>query len=102
MPYPDGEVEQAIAEQREADNGEAAWAFNDPQRVAIDSLKPYYPNQVPVLRRVKKTPARYVFRWKTGKNQVVVVVTRPYWLSFYAASRSVVWVSTMIKEAGCG
>ena len=28
------------------------------------------------------------------------MATRPYWLSFYAASGSVVWVSTMIKEAG--
>jgi hypothetical protein len=44
----------------------------------------------------KKTPARYVFRWRNGKNQVVVVV-RPYWLSFYANWRSVVWVATMIK-----
>jgi hypothetical protein len=101
IPYPDGEVEEAIAEQKKADSGEAAWAFTEPQRVALESLKTLYPVQVPVLRSVKKTPARQVFRWKNGKNQVVVVVTRPYWLSFYAASRSVVWVSTMIKEAGC-
>jgi hypothetical protein len=101
IPYPDGEVEEAIAEQKKADSGEAAWAFTEPQRVAVDSLKTVYPGQVPVLRSVKKTPARQVFRWKNGKNQVVVVVTRPYWLSFYAASRSVAWVSTMIKEAGC-
>ncbi len=101
LQYSDGEVEQAIAEQQKADNDEAAWAFSDPQRVALGSLKPYYPDQVPVLRRVKKTPTRYVFRWNKGKDRVVVVVTRPYWLSFYAKSRSVVWVSTMIKEAGC-
>jgi len=101
LQYPDGQVEHVIAEQRKADNGEAAWAFSDPQRVAIDSLKPYYPNQVPVLRTVKKTPTRQVFRWKNGQNQIVVVVTRPYWLSFYAASRSVAWVSTTIKEIGC-
>lgn len=101
LQYSDGEVEQAIAEQRKADNGEAAWAFSDPERVALDSLKPYYPDQVPVLRRVNKTPTRYVFRWKKGKDRVIVVVTRPYWLSFHATSKSVVWVSTMIKEAGC-
>ena len=91
----------AIAEQKKADNGEAPWAFTEPQRVAVDSLKAIYPGQVPVLRSVKRTPARQVFRWKNGKNQIVVVVSRPYWLSFYAASRSVVWVSTMIKEAEC-
>jgi hypothetical protein len=101
IPYPDADVDQAIADQRKADNGEAVWAFSDLQRVATDSLKTYYPNQVPVLRRVKKTPARNVFRWKNGRKQVVVVVTRPYWLSFYATSNSVVWVSTTIKEAAC-
>ena len=83
------------------DNGEAVWAFSDLQRVATDSLKTYYPNQVPVLRRVKKTPARNVFRWENDRKQVVVVVTRPYWLSFYATSNSVVWVSTTIKEVAC-
>jgi hypothetical protein len=102
IPYPDGDVEQAIAEQKKADSGEAAWAFTDPQRVAVESLKPFYPGQAPVLRSVKKTPVRQVFRWKNGKNQVVVVVvTQPYWLSFYAASGHVAWVSTTIKEAGC-
>lgn len=101
IPYPDGTTEQAMAEQSKADSGERAWAFTDSQQVAVESLKPLYLNQVPVLRRVKNTPARQVFRWKNGKNQVVVVVTRPYWLSFYAASDKVVWVSTMVKEAGC-
>jgi hypothetical protein len=98
---PDETTRQAIAQQREADNGEAAWAFTDPQRVAMESVKSLYPGRVTVLRRVKKTSARQVFRWKNGKNQVVVVVTRPYWLSFYAASGSVAWVTTMIKEAEC-
>jgi hypothetical protein len=99
--YPDDTTGQAIAQQKRADNGDAAWAFRDQQRVAVESLKPLYPGQVPVLRSVRKTSARRVFRWKNGKNQVVVVVTRPYWLSFYASSGSVVWVTTMIKEAGC-
>jgi hypothetical protein len=99
--YPDSETEQAIAERRSADSGEASWMFSDPQRVAEESLKPLHADQVPVLRSVKKTSARQVFRWKNGKNQMVVVVTRPYWLSFYAASGSVAWVDTMVKEAGC-
>ena len=49
---------------------------------------------------VKRIRAERSFVWKNGKNQVIIVATRPYWLSFYAASGSVVWVSTMIKEAG--
>ena len=92
--YPDNTTGQAIAQQKRADNGDAAWAFRDQQRVAVESLKPLYPGQVPVLRSVRKTSARRVF-------QVVVVVTRSYWLSFYASSGSVVWVTSMIKEAGC-
>ena len=67
----------------------------------MESLKPLYPGQVPVLRSVKKTSARQVFRWKNGKKQVVVVVSRPYWLSFFAASGPVAWVTTMVKEAEC-
>lgn len=96
----DGESQQGIAEQEKADDGQA-WVFSDPQRVAIESLKLLYPGQVPVLHNVRKTPARQVFRWRSKKKSVVVVVTRPYWLSFYAASDSVAWVSTMIKEAEC-
>lgn len=101
LAFPDGEVEQAIAEQRTADTGEAAWRFTDPERVAIDSLKASYPGQAPVLKSVKKTSARQVFRWKSGKNKVKIVVTRPYWLSFYSTSGSVVWVTSMIEEAEC-
>lgn len=69
--YPDDATEQAIAQQRRADNGEAAWVLRDPQRVAVESLRLLYRGQVPVLRSVKKTAARQVFRWKNGKNQVV-------------------------------
>lgn len=99
--FSDSTAEQAIAEQRLADSGERVWAFDDPERVALESLKPFYKDRVPVLHEVKKTPVRHVFRWRNGKKSVVVVVTRPYWLSFYAKSGSVEWVSTMIKESDC-
>ena len=92
--------QKGIEEQEKADAGQA-WAFSDPQRVAIESLKPLYPGQTPVLHIVKRTSSRNVFQWRNGKKSVVVVVTRPYWLSFYAASSSVAWISTMIKEVEC-
>ena len=101
IPDWDKNAEQAISEQKLADSGERSWAFSDPQRVAVDSLKSIYNDQTPVLRRVKQTPRRQVFQWKHGKTSVIVVVTRPYWLSVYAKSSSVAWVSTMIKEAAC-
>src|SRR5579862_3868646 len=37
-----GTAQLAIAEQERADAGQA-WAFNDPQRVALESLKVFYP-----------------------------------------------------------
>jgi hypothetical protein len=97
----DGAAEQAIGEQKLAESGARVWAFSDPERVAIESPKPFYKEKSPILRSVKKTPVRQVFRWRNKKRSVVVVVTRPYWLSFYASGHSVVWVSTMIKEADC-
>jgi len=99
--YDDEQAKQAIAEQGLADSGERAWAFTDPQRVAIESLKPFYGDEVPLLRKVKSTPARQVFRWRNAGKTVTIVVTRPYWLSFYAKTSSVAWISTMIKEADC-
>jgi hypothetical protein len=99
--FPNDATLQAIEAQRRADRGEATWVFTDPLRVALDSLQEDYPGDVPQLRKVKKTPSRQVFRWKKGKAQILVVVSRPYWLSLYANSDSVAWVSTMIKEAGC-
>jgi hypothetical protein len=35
--YPDNTTGQAIAQQKRADNGDAAWAFRDQQRVAVES-----------------------------------------------------------------
>ena len=94
-------IEHAIEEQRMADSGVRAWSYDDPIRVAVESLKPFYQNQVPVLNKVKGTPTREVFRWKNGKKTTTIVVTRPYWLSFFAKTNSVAWISTTIKETEC-
>jgi hypothetical protein len=95
------ESEQAIREQRLADSGLQKWAFDDPRRVAVESLKPFYPNAEPALKEIKQDSARIVFEWKHGKQDDVIVVTKPYWLSFYANTKSVAWVSTTIKEGEC-
>jgi hypothetical protein len=98
---PDGTTDDAIKEQMTADQGRAPWAFNDPREVALRSLKSLYPVQTPKLRLVRQSPSRRVFQWSNANKSVTVVVSRPYWLSFYASSSSVVWVATMIKEAEC-
>lgn len=99
--YAEQATGQAIAQQRLADSGAQLWAFNNPDRVALETLKPFYKDQTPVLRSIKKTSARQVFQWRHGKKSVVVVVARPYWLSFYSKSGSIAWVSTTVKEAYC-
>jgi hypothetical protein len=98
---PDDGTIRAIEVQKRADQGDVPWVFADPLRVAEESVKTIYPGDTPLLRRVKKSSARQVFRWKRGKSQVVVVVARPYWLSFYSTSGSVAWITTTIKEAVC-
>lgn len=98
---PDEATERAITEQRSADSGTRAWAFNEPRRVALDSLKPFYKDVSPVLRNVEKNRVRQVFRGRNGKKATVVVMTRPYWLLFYASSDSIAWISTTIKEVEC-
>lgn len=95
------EVEEAIAEQQMADSGVRAWAFDDPMRVAAESLKGFSEKQVPVLQKIRSTATREVFQWKNGRKSTIIVVTRPYWLSFYAKTSSVAWVSTTIKEGEC-
>lgn len=98
--YSKEEAQNAIADQKKAES-DRGWAFTDPQRVAVESLKTFFPKESPVLRRVKSTPSRNVYQWRKGKTSIVVVVTRPYWLSHYASSHSVAWTATMIKEAQC-
>jgi hypothetical protein len=95
------EAQQAIAEQRVSDSGEQAWAFDDPMRVAVESLKLPPEKKGPLLQKVRSTPSREVFRWMRGKKETLIVVSRPYWLSFFAKGKAVAWVSATIKEAEC-
>lgn len=95
------EARRAIEQQESAETGKSKWRFHDPKQVALEAVSPFYPGQNPVLNSVKSTPSREVFRWQNGSKGIVVVVTRPYWLSFYADSDAVVWVASMIKEADC-
>jgi hypothetical protein len=67
--YPDETTEQAIAQQRKADNGEAAWAFTDPQRVALESLKSVYPGHVPVLREDDSCATRVPVEERQGSSR---------------------------------
>jgi hypothetical protein len=92
---------EAIIEQRKNDIKAQSWLYNDPDRVARESLNVLYPGTTPVLKVIRLSPARRVYRWKRSGRMVTVVVTRPYWLSYYAKSSSVIWIASNIKEATC-
>lgn len=94
------DAQRAISEQQAADNDQE-WRFTDVDRVARESLQRLYPNATPSLAATKTTAAREVFRWRNRKKLVVVVVARPYWLSAYAKSGSVAWITTMVREVDC-
>jgi hypothetical protein len=92
---------QLISQQRAADLGSRAWAFDDPKQVAIEALLPFTDKRVPNQTLVKQTNGREIFRWRHDKTAITVIVAKPYWLSFYAKGTSVAWVATSIVRAHC-
>jgi hypothetical protein len=63
------------------------WPWSIALRVALESLREEYGTTAKSLRVLKNTPARQVFQLREGRRSLVAVVTRPYWLSFFARSR---------------
>jgi hypothetical protein len=97
---------ELIRQQREAESGRRAWSFTEPARVANENLRDWVGADARlVLRRVRTAPGRMVFKGTVAgkKNEYMVVVSRPYWLSFEAVKRSrVAWVAIAAYEIGCG
>jgi hypothetical protein len=84
--------------QRQAESGERAFAFTDPQRVAIDALLAGTKTTGPDafnLHTFSSSPARITYEGSMrGSNlHYRVVVSRPAWLSFYARDQqTVAWI----------
>ena len=98
----------AIEAQHKAEAGQRVWAFDDPQRVAIDSLvqaAKLEEGSIKLMKRIRTVPGRIVYEWKPAKQRAtyMVVVSRPYWLSFSAHDpKKVAWVAIAAYKAGCG
>jgi hypothetical protein len=93
--------------QREAEAGERDWSFGDARRVAASLLKEIAKADKASLGTMQLThdgQGRKVFSWAAGKDDhYMVVVSRPYWLSFYACDRNrVAWVPIAAYESSCG
>jgi hypothetical protein len=88
----------SLEAQQQAEAGERSWAFDNPQRVATEGLSSLLridPKLVAEMRQTRKVHGRAVYEWRPGKEQIryMVVVSRPYWLSFYAEDeKKVPWV----------
>jgi hypothetical protein len=98
----------SIEDEKLADNGDRVWAFDEPQRVASDSLAQLLTideTSIQGLKETLKTDGRFVYDWTSGdkRTSYMVVVSRPYWLSFYSADpKRVAWVVTAAYESSCG
>jgi hypothetical protein len=101
-------TDHLIAVQKKADDGQPTWAFDDPRRLAIDALSRLANVQqeaVAQLKEKRRAQGRYVYEWTPAGSaeSYMVVVSRPYLLSFYARDpKRVAWVVTAIYLSSCG
>ena len=54
---------------------------------------------------MREAQGRFVYEWKPkGKNaSYMVVVSRPYWLSFFSSDpKKVSWIAIAAYESSCG
>jgi len=97
---------ELLKAQEKADRAEDEWTFTNPRRVAVDGLAKLLTideNSIR-LKLKRRAPGRFVYEWRPKKDgdYYVVIVTRPYVLSFYAKNPNrVTWVVRAAYEAGC-
>ncbi|MGB5013699.1 MAG: hypothetical protein WBO68_06670 [Pyrinomonadaceae bacterium] len=88
--------------QTQADRGSDTWRYDQPERVAVESLAKSANVSLGGIRlkEIKKTAYRAIYYWQPkGKRGVryMVVVNRPYWLSFRAKERArTIWAAAQI------
>lgn len=95
-----------FAIQHRAEAGEESWVFDDPKRVALTFLS--QTQRIPEREITgvveQKSSGRVVYQWHPpGKTEIyMVVVSRPYWLSFYASDENkVAWIVVAAYKS-CG
>jgi hypothetical protein len=96
-----------IKTQQQADLGGRDWAFDDSLHVAICALAGFAhveEGSVAGLKQTRNAQGRFVYERRPNKAETyLVVVSRPYWLSFYARDpKRVAWVLTTAYLSSCG
>jgi hypothetical protein len=102
LPYGD-----MLKAQKEAESGKGSYAFDDPKRVAISGLANLLKIDGATITGLKESrgaQGKIIYEWHpTGETQYMVVITRPYWLSFYAQDPGrVAWVLAAAYEECTG
>lgn len=98
------DIKERIELQRSADNGERKWSFENPQKVATETLS----NNLKIdeksivrLRIINKMKDQVAYKWiqlSTGET-FITVVSRPSWLSFYAKNKhKVAWIPVALYK----
>ena len=87
----------ALKGQQLADQGQKAYAFDDPDRVAKEFVSAKAEADLALLKfkLTSATPARRVYQFTVSgsKKPYMVALNRPYLLSFYASNKDrVIWV----------
>jgi len=102
---PLGESPAIVQWQKDADEGKHDWAFDDPVRVAGETLGALGKTNVPVrLKLTREAPGRKVYEWRPSRKgaRYMVVVSRSYLASFYAHNPNrVAWAAIAAYES-CG
>jgi hypothetical protein len=102
---PDEQNAALMQAQHDADSGTRAWALTDPARVAADALSRLTKKNLLMVADVKLTRdsvARKTYQWASKNKTYTVVVSRPYWLSYYAHDpKQVAWVAVAAYETSC-
>jgi hypothetical protein len=90
-----------IEAQGKAESGDRSWAFSDPQRVAsvtLAQLLKTSESAIIGIKQTRKVQGRIVYQWPARAKKgsfYMIVVSRPYWVSFYSADpRRVAWAAT--------
>jgi hypothetical protein len=89
--------------QEKAESPDGDWAFHDPLRVALSGLAAILKvdeKSITGLKVQKKTQGKVIYEWKPAhkKERYMLVVNRPYWLSYLSKNGQVAWVLAAAYE----
>ena len=97
-----------IKAQQQVDLDQYGWRFDDPMHVASDALARFAnidEQSIVGLKQTRKAQGRAVYEWRPRRKAetYMLVVSRPYWLSFYAHDpKRVAWVVVAAYVSSCG